>query len=86
MGYVDVVIGTTVATTTVGADSGMISLPADYPDIGFEPTTMYLQGVNSISEVRAKKYTTNSIRINKKAVKYNVLKLRYAELGTIVKP
>lgn len=85
MAYVDVVIGTTVATTTVGSDSGMISLPADCSNIGFEPTTMYLQGVNSISEVRAKKYTPNSIRINKKAVKYNVLKLRYAELGTIVK-
>lgn len=86
MQYIDATIGTTVASTTVGGDTGMIALPGDCPLIGYVPaTTMYLQGVNSIAEVVVTKYTTRSVRINKLSVKYNVLKLHYSEVGSVVR-
>ena len=43
MQYIDATIGTTVASTTVGGDTGMISLPGDCSLVGYVPaTTMYL--------------------------------------------
>lgn len=84
MQYVDVTIGTTVASTTVGTDPGMIDLPGEF-FLGYEPTTVYLEGVTSMEKVNVTKYTVNSVRINKKSVKHNVLKLCYAELGTVVR-
>lgn len=86
MQYIDATIGTTVASTTVGGDTGMISLPGDCSLVGYVPaTTMYLQGGNSIAEVVVTKYTTRSVRINKLSVKYNVLKLHYTGVGSVVR-
>ena len=86
MSYIDATIGTTVASTTLVGDTGMIPLPGDCPPIGYVPaTTMFLQGGNSIVEVLVTKYTTRSVRINKLSVKHNVLKLHYTSVGSVVR-
>jgi len=83
----DITYSTTVATTTVGDDPGAVALPSGFPEIAHVPTTQYLQGVDGIAEVHVKGYwkDTGLVRINRQAVKYNILKLHYRSLGDLVR-
>lgn len=74
---VDIVIGTTYTTTEY------IPIPDEYPDIESIPTTQYLQGADGIRAVEIKANTTSTVQINYKAVKYNILKLHYSEVGPL---
>ena len=76
----DVVItGTTYATTAY------IPLPAGFPPIAYMPTTQFIQGGGGLLQANAKANTTTTVQINRTAVKYNVLKLRYRAVGEIVR-
>ena len=85
MPYIDIIVGTTVATTTVGSDPGMITLPSHFGHIASVATTAYLEGGGQLLETHVKKYTTNAVRVNRQMVKYNILKLRYSEVGTLLR-
>lgn len=76
----DVIItGTTYATTAY------IPLPTGFPPIAFIPTTQYIQGGGGLLEAQIKDNTTSTVQINRIAVTYNVLKLRYRAVGDLVR-
>lgn len=79
MEEIEILIGTTYSTTSY------IPLPDDVPLISYVPTTQLLIGMDIIEEVDVKNYTTTGVMIDKLAVKYNRLRLRYAAVGALVR-
>jgi len=77
---VEVIIGTTYAAST-----SYIPIPSGYPAIDSIPTTQFLQGADGIIEADVRKYKAHGVQINKQAVKYNVLKLRYNEVSVLTR-
>lgn len=79
MHRIDIVIETAWAGTTS-------YIPfLDQPDILFMPTTQYLQGLNEVRQVNVIKYKARGVQINHTATKHSVLKLRYLEVGGLVR-
>ena len=75
----EILVGTTYSTTSY------IPLPDGAPIISYVPTTQLLIGMDIIEEVDVKKYTASGVMIDKLAVKYNRLKLRYLAVGSLVR-
>lgn len=73
-----------VIETTWAAATSYIPIPTGL-DIASIPTTQYLQGGGGLLEADVLKYKAGGVQINKAAVKYNVLKLEYAVVGTLVR-
>lgn len=74
-----------VISTTYDASTSYIPIPSEYPVIDSIPTTQYLQGADGIVEADVRKYKAHGVQINKQAVKYNVLKLRYNEIRLLTR-
>ena len=74
-----------VISTTWDASTSYIQIPSGYPAIDSIPTTQFLQGADGIVEADVRKYKAHSVQINKQAVKYNVLKLRYNEVSLLTR-
>lgn len=71
--------------TTWAASTSYIPIPGEYPAIETIPTTQYLQGVDGVIEADVRKSEEHGVQINKQAVKYNVLKLHYNEVGPLTR-
>lgn len=76
---IDIVIETTWAAST-----SYIPVPTGL-DVAHIATTQYLQGGGGLLEADVRKYKARGVQINKAAVKYNLLKLEYAQVGTLVR-
>lgn len=71
--------------TTWDASTSYIPIPDEYPAIDTIPTTQHLQGIDGILEADVRKSKAHGVQINKQAVKYNVLKLHYNEVGPLTR-
>jgi len=78
-------ISVEIPITTTYATTEYIPIPSGYPDIDSIPTTQYLQGSDGLVAVNVKDYTTSSVQINHTAVKHNILKLHYEEVGLLTR-
>lgn len=83
MHMIDIVLGTTYATTSP------ISLPAGMPLIGYvEASTTgvhFLQGAGVIADMQVLDYGEDHIHINVQAVQNNIVKLKYRAVGEFVR-
>lgn len=74
---VDIVIGTTYATTST------IPIPDEYPALESIPTTQHIQGADGVEEALVESSEAHGVRITRTAVKDNVIKLYYSEIGPL---
>lgn len=74
-----------IIATTWDASTSYIPIASNEIPIADVPTTQYLQGGGGLLKVSVRKSKANGVQINKQAVKYNVLKLRYRALGDLVR-
>lgn len=80
MYMIDIVLGTTYATTSA------ISLPDGMPPIAYVPTTgHYLQGLAGFKALSKSDYGSDHVHFNKIGVKYNIVKLKYRATGELVR-
>lgn len=75
---VDIVIG-----TTWDASTSYIPIPDEYPALESIPATQYLQGADGIAEAVVRNSKAHGVQIKAAAVKFNILKLRYEEIGPL---
>lgn len=79
MAILDIVI----EATSWDASTSIIPLPNGAALLGYCPTTQYLEGSDGVLEVNVLRYETKGVQINRKAVKYNILKLHYVAVGEL---
>lgn len=71
--------------TTWAASTSIVLLPSGFPEIGWIPTTQYLQGADGLLEADIRRNDADGVQIHLQAVKYNVLKLHYRPVGELVR-
>ena len=76
----DIVLGATYATTSA------VPLPSGMPPIAWVPTTgHYLQGIAGFKDLTMTRYGADFVRFNKIGVAYNIVKLKYRAVGSLVR-
>lgn len=71
--------------TTWAASTSYIPFPGGVAGRDVMPTTQYLYGADGVVEVNVRKSKSTGVQINRQAVKYNTLRLRYEATGTLVR-